>query len=132
MLLLTENMEIYILSTRSGQELKEGREGRGVEKAVAANNCDNLLTCHRVVVELVRSVAEGRMPWRTRSRGDKNSLLHLKLEVWRGDCLKIRIQLILIIYLILFGFVAPPFCTYLIYLLNCSFLGFLLCFESLI
>ena len=45
---------------RTGVREREGEEGG--EKAVAANNCDNLLTCHRaaVVVGRLGRPGEGR------------------------------------------------------------------------
>ena len=60
-------------SVRDSADRSE-REGRGRgkrergEKAVAANNCDNLLTCHRVAVELVagRSPVVGGECWGAR------------------------------------------------------------------
>ena len=69
---------------RSEREGK-GRE-EGGEKAVAANNCDNLLTCHRVVVELVagRSPVVGECWGAREPRYDKNRLSRLKVELWRS------------------------------------------------
>ena len=74
---LNDSLPVRDSADRSEREEREGEEGG--EKAVAANNCDNLLTCHRVAVELVAGrrspVGEGgkgrrggRMLGRTRSR----------------------------------------------------------------
>ena len=56
----------------------------GGEKAVAANNCDNLLTCHRAVVELVGRGGGALARTRSRRDDDKNSLFRLKLELRRS------------------------------------------------